>query len=615
MKTLSRPFQYIEDQTDPFLALFPHRYDYLVAEHPEPGQHPAWRTERRHPLSDRLLHQGAYLYGVRFGKTTQYCLLDIDAGSIYHPSTDSLAVSRLLEALETLDLIQPIICTSSASNGLHLYFPLSQAVSTWTLAIALSTVLSNAGFHLRAGQLELFPNPKPYAQDTPSLYNGHRLPLQAGSYVLNDDFQPIAAGRSRFVSLWHHAQSRNQLAPRTLNRILRQSTRRAYKVSTKAAKFLNDLNAEIELGWTDYGQTNRLLGRIALRTYVFHPVLTGEMPLEGQALVDEIVAIARSLPGYQDWCRHQHEIETRAADWARCVETSRYFPYGGSARSLTSAPETEPAGNRWNQQQRQTTRQNIQTLVQQLWELGQLPAKITERFRVLVRHGIGGGSLYRHKDLWHPEQVSLDAVVGHPETDAHAIDPGDRDLECSIPFTQDIHPASSPDMLNNLATEPHNTNRSMGLPRTASPELNSTSLFPSTGGNPLCAQTYSDRKSDGELSEGGNGFRDPVENLEDAEIPRESAQADGSKGVAPRPMTVDQGLDYIRQVLKQVKHHADQWKQTAQQQFQRDRYRQYHQFDQRRSMQMQQFLQSGDPILMAEAAQWRSPQPGSGALG
>ena len=92
-------FRYVQEWKDEFLSLFSHRYDYIYAQHPEPGKSPDWRTESRHPLSDRILRQGAYLFGVRFATDTQYCLLDIDIGSAYHPRQDPLALSRIQSAL------------------------------------------------------------------------------------------------------------------------------------------------------------------------------------------------------------------------------------------------------------------------------------------------------------------------------------------------------------------------------------------------------------------------------------------------------------------------------------------------------------------------------------
>lgn len=58
-------------------------------------------------------------------------------------------------ALEPLGLVQPVICTSSYSRGLHLYFPFDTEQKTWAIALAVSTLLENAGFKLTPGQLEV----------------------------------------------------------------------------------------------------------------------------------------------------------------------------------------------------------------------------------------------------------------------------------------------------------------------------------------------------------------------------------------------------------------------------------------------------------------------------
>ena len=33
-----------------------------------------------------------------------------------------------------------------------------------------------------------------------------------------------------------------------------------------------------------------------------------------------MVEFAINLPGYREYCRHQHEIEKRCRDWARSIE-------------------------------------------------------------------------------------------------------------------------------------------------------------------------------------------------------------------------------------------------------------------------------------------------------
>lgn len=157
-----------------------------------------------------------------------------------------------------------------------------------------------------------------------------------------------------FVQQWQFAQERNDLDTKLLKQILKQAKRKSFRISGKADKFVNDLNAEIELGWTGAGQTNRLLGRITMRSYIFHHVLSRGQPLSGAALIGEIVETAKALPGYQDWCQHQHEIEHRAGEWAKCIESSHYFHYGdpngkfkAKSEELEQAIEQTPT---WNQQ-------------------------------------------------------------------------------------------------------------------------------------------------------------------------------------------------------------------------------------------------------------------------
>ena len=402
--------EYVQE-SDEFLALFPHRYDYIYASHPHPDQAPQWFTESRHPLSDRLIQQGAYLYGVRFNSETDYLLADIDIQSFYHPTHDPFAIARLQAALEPLGLVTAVVCTSSYSGGLHLYFPFAPACQSWKIAAAARVLLEQAGFKLKPGQLELFPDPKPFTPgQAPALFNAHRLPLQAGSYLVNEDYQPVWSDRPQFVRQWHFAQSCNELNQELLEQVLKQSRQRQRKLSQRADKFLNDLNAEIEAGWTDFGQTNRLLGRITMRCYIFHHILEGGSPLTGQALVEAIVMTAKSLPGYREYCRHQHEIEQRATEWARCIENSHYYAYGlqkGMKASLQPDPvDSELPKLSWNEQRSQDTRYKIRQAIAQMLETNTLPSTITARFNALLNYGIGGSSLYKHRDLWHPKYLA-----------------------------------------------------------------------------------------------------------------------------------------------------------------------------------------------------------------
>jgi hypothetical protein len=389
---------------DPFLQLWPHRYDYIYAKHPPLGQKPDWKTESRHPLSDRLINQGSYLYGVRFGPTTNYLMLDIDIGSPYHPQQHSQTLNRIQETLEPLGLIDWLICNSSDSGGLHLYFPFSQPQPSWEIALATATLLENRGLVLAPGTLEIFPNPKAYSGDAPSLYNGHRLPLQGLSFLLNENLEPIFSNRDTFTAAWQHSERRNDINTDTLKEVLRSAHRHNYRVTGKAEKFLNDLNTDIESGWTGPKQTNYILGRIAMRTYIFGHILGAPKPLEGDDLVEAIIRIARSLPGYEEWCNHKDELEKKAHDWARAVEKSHYFPYGSKVKK--EEQEENPAEPSENQKRSLEARERIRLAIATLLEEERLPAGTRARFMILTQEfHLSGETLYRQKDLWHPKHL------------------------------------------------------------------------------------------------------------------------------------------------------------------------------------------------------------------
>ena len=408
--TLQRP-TFVQELDDRFLALWSHRFDYLYASHPDPGTKPQWQTETRHPLSDRLINQGTYLYGVRFGSLTQYAMLDIDSGSPYHPRRDPLAIARICEALEPLDLFQYLTLTSSDSGGLHLYFPFETSLPSWKVGLAITTLLENKGFKVMSGWLEVFPNAKAYNPTGDTLYNGHRLPLQQGSYLLNADLQPIESSGFHFINHWETATAHNDITSETLELVIEQAQRKIYRVSHKAEKFLNDLNAEIALGWTGRGQTNRLLGRITMRAYIFGHILGASEPLTGEALIGHIMETAQSLPGFTLWCRHQNDLEAKVKEWVRCIEASHYFPYGADKLPI----DIGPAVPSWNERQQTEVRERITQAVTKLQSTGTWPAGITGRFDQLTSQGISGSSLYKHKDLWHPRFTQAAAAACDPK--------------------------------------------------------------------------------------------------------------------------------------------------------------------------------------------------------
>lgn len=428
-------FTYVEEANQAFLKLWPHRFDYLWAEHPNPNNKPHWQTESRHPLSDRLILQGSNLFGVRFGQMTSYAMLDIDIGSPYHPANNPYALPGILGVIEEkLDCPDTISIHSSWSEGVHVYIPFNRPLKTITVAIVISGLLEQAGYKIAGGILEVFPNRKPFTSDgSLSLYNGHRLPLQAGSFLLSDDWQPIYTTQNKFITLWHQAAAANTLSPKQLTKLSKR-LRKPYRLSNKAAKFLNDLNAEIEQGWTDIGQTNRLLGRIAMRAYVFgQQLLNLTQPLSGQGLIDSIIETARCLPGFHDYCQHQAELEQRAKDWGRSVENSHYYPYGTPKVSNNKQPDQNDQIS-WNDQQKATAQERITQAVAHLLSQQQLPTGITARFKTLVQQGLSGTTLYKYKNLWHPQYQTTNTTVEIPPNPPSNIEAaGEEGLAATSP--------------------------------------------------------------------------------------------------------------------------------------------------------------------------------------
>lgn len=443
-------------ELDLLLALFPHRFDTIRSEAPEPENKPQWER-LKYRLSDRemIAGWGIYLYGVSFDKTTQYLMFDIDIGSLYHPNRDRMAIPRIRATLETLGLVNSLVCTSSYSGGLHIYFPLPKPQHSWQIAQAVEWVLTRAGFKIAPGHLEIFPNPRRWSGKVPSsVYAAHRLPLQAGSYLIDQDIDgkwlQVGWDFKQFVDRWRFAKSRNSVSTNELKQLLHlrdklqggqfrgrrfkdaqqdnpdeqwddrvpvdptiiAAIQAQYGISPKGAAFLGSLNQQIEPGWSGHGESNFLFGRIALRGYIFAHITSGlSSYLTGEALVRYIVETAQALPGYKKFCRHKGRIWQRAKDWAKCVEASHYYPFGSKkGKPAISSEEIAIDGNTIRKER---TRNRIKAAVQEIvGQLGKLPGTITALCKLLAEQfHIGRETLYQphYLALWHPKYRTADS--------------------------------------------------------------------------------------------------------------------------------------------------------------------------------------------------------------
>jgi hypothetical protein len=188
-------------------TLCPGKVDWKTAENKATGQ-PIPITAKR---IEKALADPFWEIGKRFAGQTNYCMVDIDRGSQYHPWNDPTAFASLLGTLEELGLTRPVMVRSSASCGMHLYYPLAQLGRTWEVATALDKHLRQHGYTPTPGQLELFPNTKP--KDV--AYNPHRLPMQSAGGGLVDgggEMVPGAKNLPSFLDSWAWAKESNVLA-------------------------------------------------------------------------------------------------------------------------------------------------------------------------------------------------------------------------------------------------------------------------------------------------------------------------------------------------------------------------------------------------------------------
>ena len=372
---------------------------------------PQWQTQTKYPLRPRVLwslwQDANTLIGVRFGHTTSYALIDLDAGSLYGSAE---GVADIRAALETIGITRTLLLRSSWSGGLHLYLPLPEAVPTFDLAVSLKECLKAQGISLKAGQVEIFPNVKAFGVSIFVEYAAHRLPLQpgSGSCQLDDALNPMASSLTRF--LWQWEQSAPQQDLETLRQALtigRDNHRKRPKRKTRPVESWKlDLETEMAEGWSGHGQTNALLKTIACYGRVFEG-------LGGEALVEYVHRISLSRPGYEPYCGHQADILRRCQAWARASE-HYYWPLGTTptreSRTLAIA-QACPV----NQQRSEEALSRIQRAIGELRQLQALPEAITARAKAISQMAsVSLRTLYKHLSLWHPDHQAAGEACKTP---------------------------------------------------------------------------------------------------------------------------------------------------------------------------------------------------------
>lgn len=408
-------------------------------------------------LWSKYLQQDIIL-GLRFGSYTNYFMLDIDRGSCYHPLNNRERFNDCLKAVEAIGGSSPVIVRSSDSGGLHVYYFLPQAVHTFTLALAVKRVLNQHKLILVPGRLEIFPNVKSWRQDKVSNYNGHRLPLQHGSYLLNEHLEPISQNIDLFLAQGDiSANHQNMcLLIEAMGEAQQQKRYFIYKERSLATEWCLELQRLISIGWTGNHQTNDLLITFAKYGVIF-------LRLTGKELVEYMEQTAISSQGYAQYCRHQHEIDRRVGDVASWAQEYYYAYPDKPIRNKTykeqfySQQVANIADPSWRRHEDALYR--VQACIAMLRNLGVFPDSIMKRSEAIIAKskelfdkGVSPATLHKleYMYLWHPEYemvemkacVNADSVVQNNDILPCPWDSTDEEVKIEVKQEASLHVVS-----------------------------------------------------------------------------------------------------------------------------------------------------------------------------
>jgi hypothetical protein len=297
------------------LEFFSHHWDFILKREGE-----SWYTETRYRLNPRNFESywqdPKISLGLRFASQTKFGCLDLDENSANNPLVNPKRYRKLLKTLSKIGIKRTVLIRSSSNRGVHLFFFLPEKINSFNLACALFRVLSENGFAIKPGELEIFPNTKRYKQKSEgfSLFNGLRVPMQPGSGATLLDpetFEPVPGGAEEFVELMNCSGDRQDF------KLLKECCNTArdwycnFALNKQGrAQWQKDIEYSLKFGFTGSGQTNDILKNLANLGRVFYGSNT--VPDLAKFIHERVI----DLPGYQNHCGHQDEIEKRAFEWA-----------------------------------------------------------------------------------------------------------------------------------------------------------------------------------------------------------------------------------------------------------------------------------------------------------
>ena len=420
-----------------FHRIFTHGWDFIVKQTPESN----WKTVKKYKLTEQKLWYKytdvEQIIGLRFGTETTYGLYDIDWGSQYDPREQEESLFALKAKLEEYGIVAFALVQSSDSGGLHLYFFLDRPVNTFRLACVMNKAAASAQLEIKRGQLETFPNTKRYN----SLFNGHRLPLQQGSYLLDKDYTPYSNRLEHFLNAAAGSAERNDtdLLESKFDEaydwfLKKKNQERIYSPTPEDREFieqvdyaqqeikegfLNQIRTAIEQGFTGEGETNELLLTIAKLGRILHG-------LTGERYINYITETVTSCPGYAQYCRHKHEINRRCAEVARYGE-QQWYPYRTrlpqSRSTYKQIKQSLTNKTNLNLERQHNARSRITQAVAIIQQQGQLPLKVGE-CKLAIRNvtkelfsiSVSDRTLNKPENLplWHPKHRLLPTTKPTP---------------------------------------------------------------------------------------------------------------------------------------------------------------------------------------------------------
>ncbi|MEB3288922.1 MAG: hypothetical protein VKI82_03340 [Leptolyngbya sp.] len=439
-----------------------HPWDFITAEAVR-GK-PSWVTcSRKFPLSPLSLYQKwenpDELVGVRFrngsGGTT-YFVIDIDKNSEYHPAENYGNFVSLLNSFEQIGLFGHIIIRSSFSGGLHLYFPLPEEVHCFKLALAIKETLVNNRFTLKSGQLEIFPHVK----QKYSSYNAHRLPLQLGSCVLDENLEPIHNNLSKFIDAWEKASGLQdmQLIMPVIENAKPTWVKQINELKGNAQEWKQRLETTLEQGWTSSGQTNQIIQEACIYARVFEE-------LEWDDVETWVIQKLPKLSGFREFCSHQADYQKRVQEWVEANrQHNRYYPY--SQRSQSSQSSKEPKCPNNDAKYQDALRRIKGAIAQIEAEHGGLPRTVKERQILICKVAqCSATTLRKHLHLWHPAHQSQVKASGQQSSEQPSVKSiqGNGELNLEGCVTQEIVAFSGDSWANQVTTQMTESSKNQGV--------------------------------------------------------------------------------------------------------------------------------------------------------